>query len=85
MVKNVGADETFSYKTTIEEQIKEIGRITGGKFSRVFDASAMASETGMGALTAYTDSDEEKKYFSTTNDWCVDLFLFSSGVVNSLY
>ena len=69
LVESIGADATFNYKVPAEEQIKEIGRITGGKFSRVFDASGFSPESGMGALTAYTDPDEEKKYFSTTNDW----------------
>jgi hypothetical protein len=69
LVENVGADATFNYKIPVEEQIKEIGRITSGKFSRVFDTSAFASETGLGALAAYTDPDEGNKYFATTNGW----------------
>jgi len=69
VVKSFGADATFNYKIPFEDQIKEIGNLTGGKFSRVFDASAMATETGMTALATYTDPDEKHKYFATTNDW----------------
>jgi hypothetical protein len=69
----VGADATFSYKIPLEDQIKEIGNLTGGKFSRVFDASAMATETGITALATYNDPDEKHKYFATTNDWFVVL------------
>lgn len=69
VVESVGADATFNYKIPLEDQIKEIGRITGGKFSRVFDASALAGETGMAALAASTAHDEDLKYFATVNDW----------------
>jgi hypothetical protein len=72
VVKSYGADATFSYRIPLEDQIKEIGRLTGGNFSRVFDASAMATETGMTALATYTDPDEKHKYFATTNDWFVE-------------
>ena len=71
MVKALGADATFSYKLPLDEQLSEIGRITGGKFSRVFDGSAFAAETGMEALAKHGDSDAKVKYFATTNDWFV--------------
>lgn len=65
----LGADATVSYKLSLAEQLKEIESITGGKFSRVFDASAMASQTGMEALFEHGDSKAGGKYFATTNDW----------------
>jgi len=68
-LKSIGADATFSYKIPLDDQIKEIGRLTGGKFSKIFDASSMATETGMTALATYTDPDGGQKYFATTNDW----------------
>ena len=66
-MKSVGADAAFSYKLTVPEQVAEIQKITGGNFTRVFDASAMAGETGMTALAQNKTS--ERKYFSTVNDW----------------
>jgi len=71
VVKALGADATFSYKLPLDEQLSEIGRITGGKFSRVFDGSAFAAEAGMEALAKHGDSDAKVKYFATTNDWFV--------------
>ncbi|KAL2067553.1 hypothetical protein VTL71DRAFT_1978 [Oculimacula yallundae] len=68
-LKNLGADATFNYKLPMEEQLKEIARVTDGKFSRVFDASAMASQTGMEALARHGDPKVGVKYFATTNDW----------------
>lgn len=68
-LKTVGADATFNYKLPLEEQLKEIASVTGGKFSRVFDASAMASQTGMEALAQHGDPKVEVKHFATTNDW----------------
>jgi NADPH:quinone reductase-like Zn-dependent oxidoreductase len=67
LVKGLGADATFSYKISLEEQIQEIGRVTGGRFSKVYDCSAMAAETGMAALA--TSTDNEPRIFATTNDW----------------
>ncbi|KAH7330514.1 chaperonin 10-like protein [Rhexocercosporidium sp. MPI-PUGE-AT-0058] len=68
-LKSIGADATFNYKLPLEEQLKEIASITSGKFSRVFDASAMASQTAMEALAQHGDPKAEVKYFATTNDW----------------
>jgi NADPH:quinone reductase-like Zn-dependent oxidoreductase len=69
LVKSLGADATFNYKIPLEEQIKEIGRVTGGKFSKVYDASGMAAETGMAALATSTEPADEARIFATTNDW----------------
>lgn len=67
LVKSLGADATVSYKLPLAEQLDEIQKITGGKLFRAFDASAMATETGMGALAQVTLPGA--KYFSTVNDW----------------
>lgn len=64
----------------MEEQLAEIKRVTGGKFGRVFDASAWAHELSIKALE--TCSDESAKYFSSVDDWQVDrplVALFSHG------
>ena len=71
LVKSQGADAAFNYKLSLEEQLAEIKQITGGNFSRVFDASAMATETGMEALAQVGDKDAKVKYFATVNDWSV--------------
>jgi hypothetical protein len=59
----------LNHRIPLDEQLKEIGPITGGKFSRVFDASAMATETGMKALATVSKAKDTAKYFATTNDW----------------
>jgi hypothetical protein len=52
--------------------------VTGGRFSKVFDASAMSTETGITALSTY-NLDGEQKYFATTNDWyAISLFIFDA-------
>lgn len=68
-MKDLGADATFNYKVPLQEQLTEIKRITGGKYPRCYDASAMASETGMEALAQGGDSETKAKIFATTNDW----------------
>jgi len=67
LAQSIGADATVNHRTPLEEQLKEIEAITGGNFSRVFDASSMATETGMKALANISKS--TPKYFTTTNDW----------------
>lgn len=42
--------------------------VTGGKFAKVFDASAMATDVGLGALLSVSNLDDKIKYFATTND-----------------
>jgi hypothetical protein len=68
-VRSLGADATYSHRLPLEDQLKEIARITGNKFFRVFDASAFGAETGMAALSKHGDPNAKPKYFSTTNDW----------------
>jgi len=67
LVKGFGADATFNYKTTLEEQISQIESVTKRNFARVYDASGQAAETALEALK--TASDAKVKYFATTNDW----------------
>lgn len=69
IVKAAGADATFDYKLPLTEQLACIEKITGGNFSRVFDASAMMTETGMAAVSQLGDKRASVRYFSTTNDW----------------
>ncbi|PMD60399.1 GroES-like protein [Hyaloscypha bicolor E] len=69
LVESLGADATYSHRLPPEDQLKEIALITGGKFLRVFDASAFGAEVGMAALAKHGDPNAKPKYFSTTNDW----------------
>jgi hypothetical protein len=39
--ESLGADATFNHRLPLDEQLKEIASIAGGKFSRIFDASAL--------------------------------------------
>ncbi|KAF8853745.1 GroES-like protein [Acephala macrosclerotiorum] len=87
-VKGLGADATFSYKLPLADQLAEITKVTKGNFSRCFDASAMASETGMEALAQCGHPDAQVKHFSTTNDWVpiepkqgVEVYLCSLGQI----
>ncbi|KUJ17782.1 GroES-like protein [Mollisia scopiformis] len=68
-VKNLGADATFSYKLPLKDQLAEVESFTKGNYLRCFDASAMATETGMEALAQGGDTHAEVKYFATTNGW----------------
>ncbi|KFY06771.1 hypothetical protein V492_07747 [Pseudogymnoascus sp. VKM F-4246] len=68
-VKAAGAESTFNYKLPLSEQLANIREITGGNFTRVFDASAMGTETGIGAIVQVADQKAPVRYYSTTNDW----------------
>jgi NADPH:quinone reductase-like Zn-dependent oxidoreductase len=69
LVKGQGADATFSYRISLEKQIEAIKSATGGKFSKLYDASGMATDTGMAALATSTEPHSAKKIFATTNNW----------------
>lgn len=69
LVESLGADATYSHRHPLEDQLRDIAHITGGKFLRIFDASAFGAETGMAALAKHGDPNAKPKYFSTTNDW----------------
>ena len=62
-----GADATLNHRLTQDEQLAEIKKVTGGNFSKVFDASAQGYETAIKALT--TISTGSDKSFSTVDDW----------------
>lgn len=62
-----GANATFDNRASEAEQLAAIKDITGGRFSRVVDASAQAAELSLKALE--TSTVEGKKYFATVNDW----------------
>jgi hypothetical protein len=66
VVKEQGADATFDYKNSIEEQVKEVVAVTGGKVLGIVDAAA----TGDGfARVLFKELPEKGKIFATTNDW----------------
>ncbi|KFX86801.1 hypothetical protein V490_08834 [Pseudogymnoascus sp. VKM F-3557] len=69
VVEAAGAEATLDYKLPLSEQLDSIREITGGNFSRVFDASAMGTETAVGAVLQVADKSASVRYFSTTNDW----------------
>lgn len=59
----------FDNRASEADQLAAIKDITGGRFSRVVDASAQAAELSLKALE--TSTMEGKKYFTTVNDWLV--------------
>ncbi|OBT98834.1 hypothetical protein VE01_03434 [Pseudogymnoascus verrucosus] len=69
VVKAAGAEAVFDYKLPLDEQLATIQQVTNGNFTRVFDASAMGTETGIDAVTQVADQRAPERYFSTTNDW----------------
>lgn len=66
LVEKLGA-EWFSYKDTIEEQVRTVFSKTGGKVSRIFDA--VASNDPVLAKEVFKQIGDGKRYFATTNDW----------------
>jgi len=66
VVKTQGADATFDYKQSIEEQIKDALTTTGGNVFGVVDAAA--SGDGF-AKQLFRALPEKGKRFTTTNDW----------------
>jgi hypothetical protein len=62
-----GASATFNNRASIEEQLAEIEKITGGKFARIVDTSLMSLDLSVKALE--TISKESDKYFATVDDW----------------
>lgn len=67
-VKTLGA-EVFDYKTTIQEQVETVLKITEGKFARVFDAVASDDPTIAKELFKQEALSSATKLFATTNDW----------------
>lgn len=64
---SIGATATVNNRLTVDEQVAEIKKATGGKFARVFDASAYGYELAIKALE--TASTEKEKWFSSVDDW----------------
>ena len=62
-----GASATFNNRATVEEQLAEIQKITGGQFGRVVDASAQAVEVSIKTLVDVSKA--ELKYFASVDDW----------------
>ncbi|KAH9204438.1 chaperonin 10-like protein [Leptodontidium sp. 2 PMI_412] len=69
LVSSLGADGIINHRLPLEEQLREVQKITSGNFSRVFDSSAMATATAMAALAQISNAKDGSKYFATTNDW----------------
>ncbi|KFY88357.1 hypothetical protein V500_06410 [Pseudogymnoascus sp. VKM F-4518 (FW-2643)] len=69
LVTSLGADGIVNHRLPLEEQLREVQNITGGNFCRVFDSSAMATETAIAALDKISNAKDGSKYFATTNDW----------------
>ena len=63
----VGANETMNSRDTVEAQVAEISRITGGKFARVFDATTYGGALALQALKTVSTSTE--KWLATVDDW----------------
>jgi hypothetical protein len=86
-VRKVGADATIDYKKSPEDQLADLMKTTGSKFSRIFDAVGLNDSF---ARLVFKVLKLGFKYFSTTNDLFVLCFLnkgiscskhpFSSGI-----
>ncbi|KAG8422793.1 hypothetical protein J3459_010044 [Metarhizium acridum] len=62
IVMSLGAQAAFNNRATPEEQAAEVKSITGGKYSIVFDASALSHEAAAKMLEATTAG---PKYYTT--------------------
>ena len=67
-IKSLGADATLDYRKSEDEQLKDVGSITGGNFSMVYDTVAKSPGLAMRMLKEVSKSDKEKQ-FATTDDW----------------
>jgi NADPH:quinone reductase-like Zn-dependent oxidoreductase len=65
LVLKTGAETVFDNRASLEEQAEKIKAITGGKFSKIFDASGKGNEV---AVEAFKHSTESAKYFTSVND-----------------
>jgi len=63
IVLNLGAQAAINNRATPDEQAAEVQSITGGKYSIVFDASALSHEAAAKMLEATTAS---PKYYTTS-------------------
>jgi hypothetical protein len=62
-----GATDTFNGRGTVDEQVADIKRITGGNFGRILDATTFGFDVMAKALD--TASTAETKYLSSVDDW----------------
>ncbi|KAL4731747.1 hypothetical protein ACLX1H_000729 [Fusarium chlamydosporum] len=62
-----GASATFNNRATLNEQVADIQRITGGNFGKIMDATAYGYEVMTKALE--TASVAETKLMATVDDW----------------
>lgn len=67
-VKGFGA-EVFDYKKSIQEQVDAVLQITGGNFSRIFDAVASDDPVIAKELFKQDALSSKTKLFASTNDW----------------
>ncbi len=67
IVSSQGASATVNNRSSIDEQLADIKTITGGRFARVFDASALGYELAIRALQ--TSSSQSERWFTTVDDW----------------
>ncbi|KAB5575460.1 chaperonin 10-like protein [Coniochaeta sp. 2T2.1] len=63
-----GATATFDHSLDIPSQVAEIKKVTGGKFTRILDASARAHDTAVAALEQVSSA-TEGKICCTVNTW----------------
>ncbi|KAJ4258252.1 hypothetical protein NW762_008401 [Fusarium torreyae] len=62
-----GAFATFNNRGSVDEQVAEIKKITGGNFGRIMDATAYGYEVMVKALQ--TASTVTTKYLTSVDDW----------------
>jgi NADPH:quinone reductase-like Zn-dependent oxidoreductase len=71
-VKALGAEQTFDYKLSLDEQVDFISKATGGNFSKIFDTAASPTNTSA-ALTMLEKvskpTGNATKKFTSTDDW----------------
>lgn len=64
---NNGATETFNGRGSVDEQVADIQRITGGNFARIIDTTTFGFDVMAKALE--TVSTAEAKYLASVDDW----------------
>ncbi|KAL2137260.1 hypothetical protein VTI74DRAFT_4991 [Chaetomium olivicolor] len=62
-----GATATFNNRGTVEEQLAEIKKITGGSFARIIDSTAYGYEVMVKALENVSTA--STKYLTSVDDW----------------
>ncbi|KAJ4297319.1 hypothetical protein N0V88_004237 [Collariella sp. IMI 366227] len=62
-----GGTATFNNRGTVDEQLAEIKKATGGNFARIFDSTAYGYEIMIKALE--TVSTANTKYLTSVDDW----------------